>query len=311
MAFFKIVKRTLVIFLIGIGINWMVLSLHTFHNLADGGMSFMGRAVAAMGNFEYLRILGVMQRLALTYGFAALIAVTVKHKWLPCIIGGGLAGYFLLLVFGNGFDFSEANILSVVDRAVLGASHLYVDNGVRLDPEGLLSVIPSVCHALIGFCCGKAFASAADNRERILKLFITGASLTFAGLLLSYGCPLNKKIWSPAFVLVTCGFAATLLALLGWIIDGKGCKRWSIFFVSFGVNPLFIYMLATALSILLSYLPVTCHNEVMSISSWIYRYCLQPFFGNYPASVLYAILFVGVNWLIAAMLYRKKVYIKI
>ena len=62
--------------------------------------------------------------------------------------------------------------------------------------------------------------------------------------------PINKKIWSPTFVLATCGLASSFLALLIWIIDVKGYKKWSLFFESFGVNPLFMYVLGGVLGIL-------------------------------------------------------------
>ena len=79
---------------------------------------------------------------------------------------------------------------------------------------------------------------------------LVGVILTFSGFLLSYGCPINKKIWSPTFVLATCGLASSFLALLIWIIDVKGYKKWSLFFESFGVNPLFMYVLGGVLGIL-------------------------------------------------------------
>jgi predicted acyltransferase len=241
-ALLKILKRTVVIFLIGMGIAWLSLSFRTFRGLEAEELGFFERFIRAITNFEKLRILGVLQRLALSYGATAIIAILVKHKYIPHIIIVSLVGYFFMLLFGNGFDFSEQNIIAIVDQAVLGVNHMYRDSGVYLDPEGLLSTIPSIAHVLIGFLAGKMLMQTKDNHERIQQLFIMGAILTFAGFLLSYGCPINKKIWSPTFVLVTCGLAATLLALLVWIIDIKGHKRWSRFFVSFCVYPLFFYL---------------------------------------------------------------------
>ena len=113
---------------------------------------------------------------------------------------------------------------------------MYKDNGI--DPEGLLSTIPAIAHVLLGFCVGRMMlegGKADESRESMLnshliKLFLAGTILTFAGFLLSYGCPINKKIWSPTFVLATCGLASSFLALLIWIIDVKGYKKWSLFF---------------------------------------------------------------------------------
>jgi predicted acyltransferase len=310
-TFLKILKRTLVIFLIGLAVVWFSRSLRTFNRLSGEELDFFSRLLRAVTNVEGLRILGVMQRLALSYGVAAVVAVVVKHKFIPYITGVVLTGYFLLLALGNGFEFSENNILSVIDRAILGASHMYTDSGVKLDPEGLVSTIPAICHVLVGFCCGRALTFAKDNREKMLKLFIAGACLTFAGFLLSYGCPINKKIWSPTFVLATCGLAATLLALLIWIVDEKGYKRWGVFFESFGVNPLFLYTQSTVLAILLGNIVFTYGGNTVSVVGFTYRILLQPFLGDLLGSLTFALLFVGVNWAIGNILYKKQIYIKV
>jgi predicted acyltransferase len=307
----KILKRTIVIFLIGLGLGWLSLSFRTYHQLSGEESGFLDIFFKSITNFENIRILGVMQRLAITYGATALIAILVKHKYIPYIIIVTLIGYFLLLVFGNGFEFSENNIIALLDKALIGAKHMYVDNGVILDPEGLLSTIPAICHVLTGFCCGELLLSTKDNYERINRLFIIGTIMTFFGFLLSYGCPINKKIWSPTFAIATCGLAAILLALLIWIIDIKGHKKWSIFFESFGVNPLFIYVAAGVFSILLGSTLFMYDGSLISIKNFIYKICLQPYLGDYFGSLVYALLFVGFNWVIGNILYKKKIYIKI
>ena len=307
----KIIKRTVVIFLIGVGISWLSLSFRTYHQLAGEEIGLMERLAKAVTNFENLRILGVMQRLALTYGITSLIAIFVKHKYIPYIIAVTLVGYFLLLLFGKGFEFSEENIISVIDRAILGTNHMYRDAGVYLDPEGLISTISAVCHVLIGFYCGKVLMDTKDNQQRIINFFIIGAILTFAGFLLSYACPINKKIWSPTYVLATCGLAATLLALLIWIVDIREYKKWSVFFESFGVNPLFIYVMGGIFSILLGNIRMPYEDGTIAIKTYLYQVILQPYLGDYPASLAYALLFVGVCWIIGNVLYKKKIYIKI
>ncbi len=308
---FKILKRTAVIFLIGLGLGWFSLSLRTFNKLPVEELDFMDRLIQSMTNFEHLRILGVMQRLALTYGITSLIAIFVKHKYIPYIILITLVGYFLLLLFGNGFEFSEDNIVSVVDRAILGVNHMYVDSGVVLDPEGLLSTIPAVAHVLIGYYCGKILLDAKNNNEKIQQLFIIGTILMFAGFLFSYGCPINKKIWSPTYVLVTCGLASLLLALLIWIIDIKGYKKWSAFLQSFGVNPLFIFVAAGVFAILMGNISFVYDGADISIKTFMYKICLQPYLGDYFSSLVFALLFVGFNWIIGNALYKKQIYIKI
>ena len=263
-----------------------------------------------------MRILGVMQRLALCYGATSIIALTMKHKHIPYLIVSLLVGYFILLMCGNGFAYNETNILSVVDRAILTPTHMYKDNGI--DPEGLLSTIPSIAHVLLGFYVGKLLLDGNKSEDRmsflnsqIITLFLVGTILTFAGFLLSYGCPINKKIWSPTFVLTTCGLASSFLALLIWIIDVKGKKKWSLFFEAFGVNPLFMYVQGGVLSILFGTIRFPWEDGMINIHSFLYKIVLMPIFGQTGGSLAFAILFVTINWCIGYQLYKRKIYIKI
>jgi len=308
-AVWKIVKRTLVIFAIGLGIAWFSMFCGKWNSLASGDVPFLSRLGQSVWTFDHIRILGVLQRLALSYGFAAIIALFLKHKYIPYLIVTLLVAYTLILLFGNGYEYNETSILSIVDRAVLGIQHMYKDNGI--DPEGLLSTIPSIAHVLIGFSVGKWLMGESDIKEKLLRLFLLGTVITFLGFLLNYGLPINKKVWSPTFVLVTCGLASSFLALLIWIIDVKGYKKWSRFFEAFGINPLFMYVVAAILSILLGSIHFTYNGEAISLHGFAYKVLLQPVFGDYPASVIFAILFVCLVWVCGYTLYKKKIYIKI
>lgn len=303
----RIVKRTVLIFLIGLGLNW-------FGQLSRGlgvGESFASAAT----HFDTIRILGVMQRLALAYGFAALITILLKPKQIVWVIVTLLVGYFFILFFGNGFEMSERNIISVVDRNLWGEAHMYKDWGpdgqIALDPEGLLSTLPSIAHVLIGFLFGKMIVETKNNHKRVERMLIWGTVLAFAGLLLQYGCPINKKIWSPTFVLITTGFAAQLLGLLIWIIDINKKSRWSRFFHSFGINPLFIYVLAGVLADALGNIKLTYMGEAISLKGYVYSTLLEPWAGAYFGSLLYALLFVSLCWVAGYILYKREIYIKI
>lgn len=312
----KILKRTVVIFLIGLAIGWFSRFCYYWAS-APEDLSFFENLWASVWTFDRMRILGVMQRLALSYGATAIIAITVKHRHIPYIIVSLLVGYFFILMFGNGYEYNETNILSIVDRAILTPAHMYKDNGI--DPEGLLSTIPSIAHVLLGFYVGKLLLDGNKSQDRmsflnsqITTLFIVGTILTFAGFLLSYGCPINKKIWSPSFVLTTCGLASSFLALLIWIIDVKGAKKWSLFFESFGINPLFMYVLGGVLSILFGSIRIPWEGDVMSLYGFINKIILIPIFGKTAlCSLAYSLLFVGINWCIGYPLYKNKIYIKI
>ena len=302
-SIWKIVKRTFLIFLIGLGLNW-------FGQLSRGlgaGESF----ATAATHFDTIRILGVMQRLALAYGFAALIGLLFKPKQIIWVIVTLLIGYFFILWFGNGFELSEQNIISIIDRNLWGEAHMYKDSGIALDPEGLLSTLPSIAHVLIGFLFGRMIMETKDNHKRVERVLIWGTVLAFLGLLLQYGCPINKKIWSPTFVLTTTGFAAQLLGLLIWIIDINKHSKWSRFFHSFGVNPLFIYVLAGILANVIGNVKITHAGEAISLKGYIYSILIQPWAGAHFGSLIYALLFVSLCWLAGYILYKRDIYIKI
>lgn len=300
----KILKRTFKIFVVGLVLAWFGLSFSTYRHLADQDMPLFSHLLHSVTNFQNLRILGVLQRLALCYGIASLIIIYVRNRYIPHLIVGGLVGYFLILLFGHGFAPGELNILGIVDRFAIGENHMYID--MDIEPEGLLGTIPSVCHVLIGFYCGKIIMELKDNRDRMLNLFLLGTVLLFAGFLLSYGCPINKKIWSPTYVLVTCGLGTLFLSFLIWIIDMKGYKSWSRFFETFGVNPLAIYVFAGILAALVEGISISS----VSLKDLFYT-GLTSFMEVHFASLVYALLFIAVCWGVGYVLYRRRIYIKL
>ncbi len=312
----KIIRRTVVIFLIGLAISWFGRFCRV---MFTSDLSFFPRLWDAIDSFENMRILGVMPRLALCYCAAAFIACTVKFSRIPWIAGALIVVYSIMLVLGHGYDISEENILYIIDNAVLGSDHMYhglavwkVLENSAFDPEGFVSTLPAIAHVLIGFLCGRIIVSTKDNNERIKNLFIVGAILMPIGWLASYGLPINKNIWSPTFVLVTCGMASTFLAVLIWIIDIKGYKRWTMYFETFGINPLFLYVLGGVLSILFGRITVPVGGDMVSIHNLIYKVFLLGITDDkYLASCLYAIIFVTINWCVGYILYKKKIYIKI
>ena len=151
-AALKIVKRTIVIFLVGLAIGWFSRFCRYWASVPED-LSFFENLWASVWTFDRMRILGVMQRLALCYGATSIIALTMKHKHIPYLIVSLLVGYFVLLMCGNGYVYGEENVLSVVDRAILTPVHMYKDNGI--EPEGILSTIPAIAHVLLGFYVGK------------------------------------------------------------------------------------------------------------------------------------------------------------
>lgn len=305
----KILKRTILLYLVGMGIAWFSLLLSTWNALNTENLPFLERLWKSAWNFDRIRILGVIPRLAICYGVGSIISLVLKHKYIPHLIAVLLIGYFILLLLGNGFEYNRTNILSIIDFKILGEAHIRNDNGIEV--LGILSTIPAIANVLLGFYVGKIMFERKDIHSKIEWLFIIGAVLTFAGFLFSYACPINKKIWSPSYVLVSGGLAASLLALLIWIIDVKGKKKWSQPLEVFGVNPLFMYVLAEIIAVIIGNILINSVNGKISLKALIYKDFLQPIFGNFPGSLVFAVFYVAFIWGFGYYLYKKKIYIKL
>lgn len=239
---------------------------------------------------EHIRVTGVLQRFALCFGASALLVCKVNHRHLPWLIAGLLAGYSALLLLGSGYEYGPGNVLSRVDRALLG-SHMYNDNGI--DPEGLLSTLPAIAHTLIGFLVGKVLASG-DFR----KMDSLGVALLVAGLLLQYLLPLNKKVWSPSFVLVACGLGTLILSLLHYVIDGQGWWKRTGFFMVFGTNAIYCYLMSDVLT--WAYHLTGFRSRAMGVVG------VNPW-----TSLLFAVFSVLVVYLVTLPLYRRKIFLKL
>lgn len=312
----KILKRAVIIFLISIGINWFGILFSALWDVGNAESTLAQRFAANVFPFENIRIPGVLQRLAISYLGAALISMWVKPKHYWKVITGILLAYCVILFAGHGFMRTEQNVIGVVDRAVFGENHILKTTNPEgvwfgFDPEGLLSSFPCFAHVLIGMFVGYILFHIKDNNERIQRLFIYGTVMAFAGLLFGYGCPINKKVWSPTYVLVACGFASQLLALLIYVIDVKGYRRWSRAFEAFGVNPLFLYVLSEVLAIVLGVVCFRYQGDWISVKGFIYTVLLKSWIEPQWASLVYALAYVALHWAVAEVLYRKRIYIKI
>lgn len=302
----KIIKRGMLLYAIGIAISWLMMFCHGLFNEDYATLPFFSHLFAAANVFDHIRLVGVFPRLAFCYVFASVVALSVKHRFIPWLIAAVFIGYFVVLCLGNGFAHDASNICNVIDEAILGRQHLYKWD--IPDPEGLLSSLPALGHVLIGFCVGRVVMSATSLNDKIEKLFIYGAMLTFLGFLLSYGCPISKKLWTPTFALVTCGLASTTLALLSWVIDKQGVKNRAIsFFRVFGVNPLALYVWADLLLIPLSIASI----RGVTLQGWLFTDVMQPCIGTQNAALVWALLFVAFTWICGYYLYKKHIFIKL
>ncbi|HNX85054.1 MAG: DUF5009 domain-containing protein [Bacteroidales bacterium] len=287
-SLFRILRRVLLIFAAGLFLNIFP------HFVRD---------------YSTLRIMGVLQRIALAWGLGAILVLLIRRNYIWLATAVILFGYWALMHFMGGADpYSlEGNYARTVDIAVLGENHLYRGFGMPFDPEGLLSTLPATATVLLGFMAGGLISANGSSWKTPGWLALTGTLLIGAGLLWGQYFPINKPIWTSSYVIYAGGIGMVILALLFIIIDIWNLKGWTGFFNTFGTNPLFTYLLAgiwtkTMLAVKIG---------ETTLYKWIFEHICSPLFEEQKlASLLFAIMQVLIIWAFGYILYRKKIIIR-
>jgi predicted acyltransferase len=274
-------RRAAILFAIGLFINWF----STF-DLAS------------------IRVMGVLQRIALCYFFSSLIFLFLKPKWRIVVTAAIPVAYWVLMVlvpvpgYGAGVLTEQGNLASYVDRTLL-SEHLYASNW---DPEGILSTLPAVATSLMGVLAGQYLKSDKKPRKKTLNLAFFGCLPIGVGFAWNFLFPINKNLWTSSYVAVTGGIAFVLLAALFYFADAKQHVAWSKPFSILGCNALFIYVLSEILNLALIH---------TSLKTLIHEGLFASWAGPLHGSFVYALAFLAFCWAVAAILYRKRILIKI
>jgi predicted acyltransferase len=290
---FRIFRRMVAIFAIGLFLNIF---------------PYFGR------DYSTLRIMGVLQRIALAYGIGAIICMAVRREYLWIITAVILLSYWgILAFFGSGDPYSlETNFALTVDGALLGNMHMYKGFGIPFDPEGLLSTIPSICTVIIGYFIGGMIGNNSSDGKSAVKLLLVGAAAVGLGYFWGMFFPLNKPLWTSSYVLYTAGIAIIVLAIIYLITDVLKIVKWATFFKVFGMNALFTFSVSIIWTkIMLYIIKIQEGSETINLYNWIYIKVCVPVAGNLNGSLLFALLQVFLAWSIAYVLYKKKIFIKL
>jgi predicted acyltransferase len=195
----------------------------------------------------------------------------------------------------------------MLDKWLIGESHMYHGEGLAFDPEGLLSTLPATANVLIGYLAGLYFREKGASYETIARFLMAGAVLAFAGLAWDLLFPINKKLWTSSFVLYTCGIDLMVLATLVYIIDIRQTRGWTYFFEVFGRNTLALYLVSELLAIIM--FEVSAGD--VTVYRWTFLNLFRPWAGGYFGSLAFAVSFMLLCWSIGFLLDRKRIYIKI
>ena len=314
----KLIKRSALIFLTGLLLN----AFPFYPTSPDSALSFGENYLNYIGS---IRIMGVLQRIALCYLLGGALALWLRK---PGKIAFGMAVLMtihiaVLVIFGSGDPFSlEGNISGSIDVAIFGDKHVYHGFGKAFDPEGLLGVLSGSATVLLGFTIGGLIRKATNKSDAVAQLYTIGLLSLGAGVVMSIFIPINKPLWTPSYVFYAGGWSILMLALFIYFIDIKGKEKLFFPFKAMGLNPLFAFVMAGVLAKTLGRVirwtevvvteDNTIKESVVSASSWIYRNCCVEVFGhNEFGSLMYALMYVTLFLLMAIWLYKKKIIIKL
>lgn len=276
-AYRRIFKRFVLMFALGI-----------FYN---GGVSH---------GLDGLRLMGVLQRLALCYLATALLFCHLKPKQLMAVCAGLLIGYWAWLSFvpvpglGHVSFAKGANWSNYIDSRCLPLSKA---DGTW-DPEGLLSTLPAIGSCLLGAFAGLFLkGSGVPAHRKGLYLIGVGILGICAGYLWGMQFPIIKKIWTSSFVILTGGYSCLALGIFYQVIDVWKIRAWTTPFLWIGSNALAIY--------------VTCN--IVKFDRLAQRLIGEDVFAppGGLGSMSETIIRLGFVVLLAGFLYRNKVFIRI
>ena len=301
----KVIKRSVILFLLGVLLNFYPFGIPF---TSDGWSNFSFSSI--IDTFLDIRIMGVLQRIALCYLFTSIMIIHLTRRDQFYAAFGLLAVYAIAILL-YGHLTLEDNLARTIDLAIFSPAYMYSVRGIPFDPEGLFSTIPAIVTTLSGVFVGNLLRGHLSPKEKATQLVLWG----LAGILLGNGLniliPINKQLWTPSYVFLTSGWACLILALFYWLMDIKKTNLWAKLFIVFGSNSLFLFFASGILVRTLFRIKIATEETTLSLYSWLYNSFFVPWAGELNGSLFFAItwilLWLGVLWLF----YVKKIFIKI
>jgi predicted acyltransferase len=296
------------------------LLLHTFRRAAI--LFALGLLVHGFPHFPLatLRIYGVLQRIAICFLIASLLYLIDRRPGSKIVIVVlVLFGYWVLLrwvpVPGFGMPGRDIplfdpvrNLGAYIDRHMF-PGRLY--RGVR-DPEGLLSNIPALGTTLLGMLTAMWLRSKRSASTKAWGMLAAGVLGIVLGQVWGLWFPINKNLWSSSYVLFAAGIALVALAICYWAIDIKNWKTgWTYVWLVFGMNAITAYVFAELFSSTLEAIHVHTGAKTVSLSWYLFDDCFSWIPSYHLASLAYSIGIVAICFIPVAILYRKKIFLKV
>lgn len=258
-----------------------------------------------------LRLPGVLQRIGVVFFIASLLFLKLNWKGLLGVFFFILIGYWLAMtqipIHGEmPLLTKESNLASVVDLNILTRAHMWK---TEYDPEGLLSTIPAIATAIFGMFLGMILLNKNKSQQEKLKLFIIIGALTLIiGYVWHAVFPSNKALWTSSFVLITGGWASLIYAGIYYVADMLGHASWGKPAIIFGSNAITVYFLSSFTA--KSFGMIKLANG-QSLHGFLYETLASVISIPKLSSLVYAIIVISFYYLIAYILYKKKIFIKV
>ena len=293
------------------------------HNLRRACILFLlGLVVNGFPYFHLstLRIYGVLQRIAICFLIASILYLWDRRPISKiAIVVVGLLGYWVLIrwvpIPGLGmpgrdfplFDQSR-NLTAYIDRHIF-PGRLY--RGVR-DPEGLLSDLPAVCTTLLGMLTAMWLRSKRSPALKAWGMLAAGVAGIAIGLVWGHWFPINKNLWTSSFVLFAAGWALVGLSICYWAVDIRNWRTgWTYVWLVFGMNAITAYVFSELLGSALSAIRVHAGTGNVRLSQYYFAHCLAGIPSPQIAALMYSITIVAICFIPVAVLYHKKIFLRI
>ena len=290
----RVITRAAVIFLLGVLLSLFPFVTHS----PDGQLTLVSLAQA--------RIPGVLQRIALCYGLAALVVRLGNRRFAAAVLAGSLVGYAVLLdAFGDRT--LAGNAVLRLDRWVFGDAHLYHGEGIAFDPEGLLSSLPALANVLAGYLAVSFVRRRAATYQSVATLWLVATLVILAALGWSASLPFNKKLWTSSYALLNVGTDTAAFALLVQVIDLRRWRGLVPLAAPFGRNTLLIYLLSEIGNVVL----LETQVGSTSLFDWLWRTAFASWAGEKFGGLLYSVAYLLLFWLLARELDRRRLYVRV
>ncbi len=294
----KIARRTVLLFALGLWLN-----AFPFHNGLTGVWVTAGD----------IRIMGVLQRIALCYAACALIFLHLRDACAQGLVAAACCIVYAVAMTLGGDLTPQGNLSGAIDRAILTPAHVWKGSEGVYDPEGLFSTLPAIATTLIGVLAGRWLTGSRPMAETVAGLAVWGFGLLALGWAWGQVMPINKPLWTPSYALFMGGMALLVLSLCLWVIDVRGVRGWTWPFVVFGMNALALYVGSSMMARWLAWTPagLNAAGEPMALKTLIHQ---SVFAGLGPpefASLLFALAYLAL-WLgLMAILWARRIYIRL